>query len=166
MALRASKLTVWLAAAVVVLLVVSLVVPAKLESGWVDPVTGTTRYETRWLGCFSGTPTIERTALDAWLVREEGLVTYDWRQIVGTSGTIWGRAHSRGHGRAPEVLSLRGELMTMFVKASSDDELRRFVDTMRHGTRSEQRDAVNRAFETAIEGHETIDTPPSPSHTP
>ena len=48
-------------------------------------------------------------------------------------------------GSAPPIYSFPPDLLERFVKSSSDQDLRQFVDVMRHGTKQEKEAAVDAA---------------------
>jgi hypothetical protein len=129
----------------------SCTVPVTRQMGWIDAVTGSTKHQVyvtlgfdrKLLG--ESTPVIDVSPLAKWLERREGTLTYDWRHVEGTLRTIWGTSVGSGHGRAPPILEFPIERLDHFVKSSSDQELQRFVDIMRRGTRQEQEAAVESA---------------------
>ena len=133
------------------ILFLSFTVPVTREMGWIDAVTASTKHQTYVTFGFDMTPLIETTPviepspLADWLARQEGEVTYDWRHINGTMKTIWGKSVGCGHGAAPPIYFFPRDLLERFVKSSSDNDLRHFVDVMRHGTKQEQKAAVEAA---------------------
>lgn len=155
MSLRSIVITVVVVAGLAILLL-SFTVPVQREMGWIDAVTASEKHQTYLTFSFDMTPLIETTPviepspLADWLARREGGVTYDWRHVNGTLKTIWGKAVGFGHRSAPPIYLLRGDLLEYFVKSSSDKDLERFVDVMRHGTKQEQEAAVKAAVDKAL----------------
>ena len=137
-------------AAVIVLLLLSFVFPVKRQMAWMDVVTGATKHQTQWVFGLESSPTIEPSPLSKWLVREEGAIQYVWQYTHGPSETIWGRPVSFACGRAPPIYPLHGDLGEDFVRASSEEELRRFVKIMREGSVAEQQAAVDAAARVAL----------------
>jgi len=125
--------------------------PVQREMGWIDAVTASTKQQTYVTFGFEmpplilTTPVIKPSPLADWLARQEGTVTYDWRHVNGTLKTIWGTSVGWGHGSAPPMYFFSRDLLERFVKSSSDNELRHFVDVIRHGTEPEQKAAVEAA---------------------
>jgi hypothetical protein len=144
----------WIAGFVILLF--SIGVPVQREMEWIDAVTGSWKHQTYvtfsfdMTPLFKTTPVIEPSPLADWLARQAGGVTYDWRCMNGTLKTIWGTPVGFGHGRAPPIHQLRGELLRHFVQVSSDEDLRRFVDVMRHGTEQQQEATVKAATDTTL----------------
>lgn len=140
-----------------VFLVVSLCVPVKQNMTWIDPVTGSWKHQSGLTlssdmkPLLTTTAAIEPSPLAMWLVRREGRVQYNWHSLNTTWKTLWGTVTGLGCSRAPPIYSLRGDLLEYFVKSSSDDDLRCFVDVMRHGTEAEQRAAIESAGRKAID---------------
>lgn len=135
----------------VVLLLLSFVFPVKQQAGWMDSVTGASKHSTQWIFGLECAPTIEPSALSKWLVREEGAVQYDWRYVQGNPETIWGMPVGCALGRAPPIYPLHGDLGEHFVRASSDEELRRFIKIMREGSDVERQAAVDAAERVALQ---------------
>ena len=139
-----------------VILFLSFAVPVQREMGWIDAVTASTKQQTYLTFAFDmtpltkTTPVIEPSPLAHWLARREGEVQYDWRHVNGTLKTIWGTPVGFGHGPAPPIYFLQGSLLEHFVDSSSDEDLRHFVDVMRHGTKQEQEAAVKAATDKAL----------------
>ena len=134
-----------------VLLFLSFVMPVQREMGWIDAVTASTKHQTYITFNFdmtplmTTTPEIKQSLLAEWLIRKEGKIEYDWRHVNGTLKTIWGKPVGWGHGFSPPIRRLW--LLDDFVKSSSDEDLRHFVDVMHHGSKKEQEDAVKAAIE-------------------
>jgi hypothetical protein len=121
--------------------------------GWIDAVTASRKHQTYVTFGFDmtplikTTPVIEPSPLATWLARQETGMTYDWRHVNGTLKTIWGKPVGFGHGSAPPIYFFPGDWLEHFVKSSSDEDLRHFVDVMRHGTEQEQETAVRTAVD-------------------
>jgi hypothetical protein len=139
-----------------VILLLSFGVPVKREMRWIDSVTASKKRQTYVTFGFDmtplmkTTPVIEPSPLADWLAPREGEVQYDWRHVNGTLKTVWGTSAGFGHGAAPPIYSLQGDLLESFVKSSSGEDLRRFVDVMRHGTPQDQKAAVKAAVHEAL----------------
>jgi hypothetical protein len=157
---QSSLRTLLLVVMLLAIMFLSFGVPVQREMGWVDAVTGSTKAKTYVTFGFEmppllkTTPIIKQSALADWLEKQEGGLTYDWRHVNGTLKTIWGTNVGWGHGSAPPIYFFPGELLERFVKSSSDEDLRHFIDVMRHGTKEEQKAVVDAAVNkelTAIE---------------
>lgn len=139
-----------------VLLLLSFIIPVKREMGWVDAITGSTKEQTYVTFGFDMTPLVETipiinpSPLAKWLMRQEGDFKYEWRHVNGTLKTIWGKPVGFGHGSAPPIYFFSGDLLEQFVKSSSDEELKHFVEIMRHGTKQEQEAAVEAATDNCL----------------
>jgi hypothetical protein len=138
------------------ILFLSFIVPVQREMGWIDALTASMKYQTYLTFGFEmtpllkSTPVIKPSPLANWLERQEGKLEYNWRHINGTLKTIWGKPFAFGHGSAPPIYFLKGDMLEHFVISSSDEELRHFVDVMRHGTNEEQEAAVKAAVDKAL----------------
>jgi hypothetical protein len=134
-------------------LLLSFVVPVKEEKYWIDAVTASTKTQTnvtfsfRMSPLLKSTPRVKSSALADWLAQKEGGLTYDWRFVGGRLTTIWGTSLAYECGIDQPIFSFSEDVSRDFVKSSSDEELRHFVDVMRHGTKQEQQAAVHAAFE-------------------
>ncbi len=150
---RRRIIAIAVSAAGAAILLASFIIPVQREMGWIDAVTASTKHQTYVTFGFDMTPlmttapVIESSPLAEWLRHQEGDMTYDWRHVNGTLKTIWGTPVGFGHGSAPPIYFFPKELLEQFVKSASDEELRRFVQVMRRGTKEEQRAAVDAACE-------------------
>jgi hypothetical protein len=130
-------------------LVLAGILPYRSELGWIDPVTGSMKSQTR---CFLvPTSTVVRTsALERWIIRHEGTYTSHWRFLHDTSSSvIYGRAHACGLG--PEIYPLRaGGLDDDFVRHASDARIAEFVRIMRAGTPAARERVVESACQEAL----------------
>ena len=132
-------------AAAILLLILAftaVTTPVWRQMVWIDAVSGSTKERVDWVFGLNGSETIKRSALSDWIERQEGNVTFDWRHVNGTWFTILGRPTGFSHGRAPAIYIFPEYYIRTFVENSDDDELRRFVDTMRSGSDDEQHEAV------------------------
>jgi hypothetical protein len=124
--------------------------------GWIDAVTASRKNQV-WVTftfdmtpLMKTTPVVELSPLATWLARREGEIEYDWHHVNGTLKTIWGTSVGFGHGSAPPIYCLQGDLLEIFVNSSSDEDLGMFVDVMRHGTMQEQEAAVKAVTDKAL----------------
>ena len=114
-----------------------------------DPETGATMRQSRWLG-HKFSPVVNETALDARLTRMGISHTHTWKYYSSTGHNIFGMAMRRGCGRLPAVG--RAPLEEL-VEKSSDIEIKQFVLTMGSGTDAQQRAAVDAAFDRVFDTH-------------
>ncbi len=126
----------------IVLGVVSTSVPVRWEMAWIDPVTGSTRQQTRWVPGIQSTATVEISALERWLRQREKEVSRHWNLSQRTGVTLWGNAVSAGHSPHPPIHRLRGDPLRQFVSDSSDDVIGAFVAAMRSNSDDDQQAAV------------------------
>ena len=126
-------------AIVVALLLLATLVPYRNDLGWIDPVTGSARFQTRRFLVPTST-IVHRSAIEDWIVRREGRYEANWKPIFDTSSKLLGRC--RACGMPPESYEV-GLFDKTFVRDSSDAEISKFVQIMRHGTKSERRNAVD-----------------------
>jgi hypothetical protein len=139
-----------------VILAASAVVPVRGKAYWIDPISGSTKRQTYMTFGFGmkpvwkSTPVIEPSPLADWLLQEERDATCNWSFVSAGLDTIWGVTVERGCSSAPPIFLLQDGLQDLFIKSSSNEELRHFVDVMRHGTKEKQRAAVEVAAEKAL----------------
>ncbi|MBI1370744.1 MAG: hypothetical protein GC162_19065 [Planctomycetes bacterium] len=113
----------------------------------IDPVTGSMRRQTTWLGFLSTGPQIEVSPLETRL-RESGIAwTPSWRFMYCTTDDVMGRKYACRS--APPIYTLASNRPAMhdFVRNSTDDDLRQFVVTMQSGDRPAQHVAIDAAFQ-------------------
>jgi len=136
-----------------VILLLSFVVPVQRKMVWIDAITASTKTQTYVILSYDMTPlmkTVPRIKLSAladWLAKKEGGLTFDWHYAGGPLTTIWGTTIGRDCWSPPPIYPFRGDSLEDFVKSSSDEDLRHFVDVMRHGTEQEQRAEIHAAIE-------------------
>jgi hypothetical protein len=145
-----SRRWAWLVVLGVSLLIASLLAAPRVDLGWIDPVTGSLKYQTRWFGVSTST-TVEQSAIEKWIIAHEGQCSNTWTLLFDTSRNVWGGVYSRGCGQAPEIYELQtGELNDLFVQTASNDEVSEFLNVMRGGSDDEKRQRVRAAAETAF----------------
>jgi hypothetical protein len=145
--------TAWAVFLFVALVFVTLV-PFRNDAAWIDPVTGTMKYEKRRL-IFRSTTEEPPTALERWIVQAEGKHVRNWRFLHReTSALLYAGSYASG-GHFPVYPLHEDVLNTSFVRRSTDAELARFVRTMRSGTPDEMQAAVDAALVKAVEGPES-----------
>ncbi len=126
------------------LVLVGLTIPYRSTLGWIDPVTGSMKFERRIFGV-PVSNSVQTSAVERWLLRQEGGYTNRWKFTHETSDYAWG-GRTFGQGSPPEIWWLRaGEQNDAFVRRSTDADLADFVGTMREGTPGQQRRAVEAA---------------------
>lgn len=142
---RAARLLV---AGAVTLLLFQPFVSVRRSTLRVDAVTGSTEWQTTWLGLIQRTPTCSVSPLELRLRRASIQWTRDWRVLSVIDKTVLNRVTSRGCAPAPPVHEII-PVLAQFASASTDAELRDFVRAMQSGTGEEQHAAVNAAIEKA-----------------
>lgn len=134
-----------------VILLLSFVIPVKTQWAWMDYVTRAIKVQDDWDIFGKTSPVIRPSPLAEWIVRREGGITYDWHSLDTTGKTVWDRTtHSTKHGINRFIgdwFTFNNTLQENFIKSSTDEEVQRFIDTMRHGTGDEQTDALEAAIE-------------------
>ncbi|HEY5314803.1 MAG TPA: hypothetical protein VIK18_19875 [Pirellulales bacterium] len=123
------------------------------DLGWIDPLTGSLKYQTRWLG-FPTTTALEQSAIEKWLVRRDGQYSNRWVCLYDTSKKTWGQPTLFACGRAPEIYDLRaGSLNDAFAHRASDLQMDAFLHIMQVGSEAEKCTAVQTAIQKAIKGY-------------
>ena len=144
MTARANKRIVWsisIAVGVVLLLgIVGPLMPYKKVENWVCPVSGSTKRQSTWFGCFSHD---ERTtsALEKWLRRGEPSFEPQWWHTSTTTCYVLGTGYACG--KTPEVYQLR-PILDGVVSMFSDERIAGLVTVLRQGSRDERRQAIQR----------------------
>jgi hypothetical protein len=128
----------------------SLTVPVREKLTWIDTVTGATRQQTRWRIGARSPMQIDPSPLTEWVIDREGAINYNWKVTSDTSVTLWGRNVMFACDTAPPIYGFQMSLMADFIKASTDDEIRRFIHTMRHGAHADQTAAVVTAMDKGL----------------
>jgi hypothetical protein len=136
--------------ATILILVVGLIpagiLPCHSDLGWIDPVTGSMKYQTR-IYLVPVWTSIESSDIEKWIVRREGKCSHDWQILYNTSTTLFG-GRSRGCSSGPEIYPLHagvGGLNASFVHNATDQEIAEFVRIMRTGTAAEKEQAAEAA---------------------
>lgn len=116
----------------------------RQETGWVDAISGSRKYQTDWRLGWSTTPGITDSAL-ALRYRKLGLQwNPDWRCVQGTYVNLFGRHIGWAHGTAPPILAF-GVVDQLYAGSASDEEVRGFFRVMTAGTDAEQKAEVEEA---------------------
>ncbi|APW59056.1 hypothetical protein [Paludisphaera borealis] len=131
--------------AFVACVVLAMTYPVRSISTWIDPVSGSVKFETSWL--FIPTRTrIETSELERWIVAHEGCHNPQWHFLNENYRLISGRFAGCGVGRTPKIFPIHaGDSNTRFVHVATDAEIVEFVRAMRSGTPDEQERAVDEA---------------------
>ena len=110
-------------------------IPYKERSNWVCTVSGSTRTEIIWFGCFKQE---KRTAsaLEEWLVRKEPGFQPSWRHLSTQEYSIGG--FSCATAGTPEVYALTPVLERGGIQKLSDDRIAALVEVLRHGSPDER----------------------------
>jgi hypothetical protein len=124
--------------AYVLLGVVGPLIPYKQVDNWVCPLTGSTKIQVTWFGCFSHD---ERTtsALEQWLKRREPAFEPQWKHTSTTTHYVFARGHECGE--TPEIYQLVS-ILDDVVGQFDDERIAGLVSVLRHGSRDEQRQAI------------------------
>ena len=131
------------------LLFASWMFDARHDRGWIDPVTGSMKRQTTWFGI--GSPIVERSAIEKWIVRRDGHYVNQWKFLHDTSKSLFGIPICFGCGRAPEIYSLSaGEFNDRFVARATDQEIGDFVAVMETGSSDQKLKAVEAATKKAL----------------
>lgn len=132
--------------------------PMREDRIWIDPVSGSMKYQTRWL-FFGMAPRVEHSAIERWIVAHEGSYDPGWRSLSVGWRTIFGKIFGRGCSIAPEVYPLHHrEFNAGFVRVASNAEVAEFVRIMRMGTASEKEQAVASACQKVQDGTSAKET--------
>jgi hypothetical protein len=134
----------------VVCLIPAALLPYHSDLGWIDPVTGSMKRQTR-IFLVPVWTSVESSDLEKWIIGREGTYSNDWQFLHNTSTTLLhGRCHGCAH--APEIYHLHaGGMNSNFVRNASDAEIGEFVRIMRTGTSVEKEQAVQAACEKALD---------------
>ena len=129
----------------------AVTVHVRRDLGWVDSVSGSHKSQTVWRFGGPSTLVVSDTPL-AERYRKLGLRwEADWRNVQGTSVSLFGRVLGRGHGPAPEIYRFKDpNLQRWYLAAASDDDVRALFRVMSGGTEAEQKAAVDAACERAF----------------
>jgi hypothetical protein len=138
---------------VVVCVLLALTIPVRSDRLWVDPVSGSVKWQTVWLGV-PGSIRVNQSDLERWIVAHAGSHDPEWLFVNETIRTISGRWAGCGVGQTPKIFSrfLVGDGLKRFVRNGTDAEIAKFVGAMRKGTPDEQTQAVDEAVR-IVEGH-------------
>ena len=144
MTTRTKKRIIWkgsIALGLVLLLgIAGPLIPYKRVANSVCPISGSTRREIIWFGRFSHE---ERTvsALEQWLNRKEPSFQPQWRSTSTQTYYLLGRGC--GTGGTPEIYQLR-LILDGVVRKFSDERIAGLVAVLRHESRDDQRQAIQR----------------------
>lgn len=144
---------IWLLAWVVLPgLIVVGVLPYRIDQGWMDPITGSMKRQTRF--CLIPVWTTTTTsAIENWIIHHEGQYTPHWRFFYETSSALL--YHANGCSLAPEIYPLRAGGLGLdddYIQSASDEDIAEFVRIMRFGTAAEKEQAVQSACDRAFQG--------------
>ena len=119
----------------------------KEVSNWACPVSGSTRREIKWLGCFSHE---ERTtsALEKWLAQKEPGFQPKWEHLSTQNYFVVG--WSCATSGTPEIYHLL-PLLDSVVEKLGDERIGELVAVLRRGSRDEQRLAIAKIADEVIE---------------
>lgn len=140
-----------------------LTMTVKREMIWVDAMTASVKYQTRWVWGYDTPQRIEQSQLELWARKNNQFNGYDWQYIAGTLQTLLGSPTGRACGHAPEIYSLHGFSINLFVKNATQEELNEFMKIMNTGTVSEKKDAVTKAFDIVFRAESCSDQSPAKS---
>ena len=119
------------------------IVPFRSFLCWVDPVTGSVKWQVRYFEIPISTQ-VTTSALERWILRREGRYSPRWQFVSDTSQTLFQTCH--GCGATPPIYPFHaGEVNDAFVRVASDSEIAEFVDIIRTGTLAQQEQAVDQA---------------------
>lgn len=143
---RFAKIPLAVVALVVLVMMLSLFITIRTEMVWIDAMTGSCKYQTRWIFGIASTPRIEWSDLEKWRLRREGRVRNIYWQPVITKPKNWlGFQGTSYYMSQPPIYGLRNELMKIYVAISTDEQKAQFIHTMRYGTKEQQKLAVEDA---------------------
>jgi hypothetical protein len=146
--LRPRRRALLVIAGVLVILLFALVATPRHNLGWIHPVTGSMKSQTRWFGLVAST-TIDQSAIENWIIRREGKYENSWARLHDPGSAIWGRSFACR--RAASIYDLQaGEFNNAFLRLASESEIAEFVRVMRSGTDAEKRQAVKTACDKTI----------------
>jgi hypothetical protein len=139
-------------ATVAVVAVGLAVFPFREDRLSIDSVTGSTMDETYWY-LLRTRQTVQRSALEDWIIRNDGHYSPNWYCYSSRTQTIFGIG--RGCRMAPEIYTLRaGDLNDRFVSSATDREIATFVHVMRTGTQDQQSEAVENVCGSIVENRQ------------
>lgn len=120
-----------------------LALPYRTLTVWIDPVTGSIKTQKCQFPFFAQ-PVVTHSAIESWLVRNEGGYSPSWQCLSETSDTPFGRF--RGCSSAPAIYVFHSERKNiLFVQMLSHQEIAGFVRVMRTGSEPQKRAAVETA---------------------
>ncbi len=123
-------------------LVWSVLLPYRTDQFWYDPISGSSRVQTQ-LFLIPVAHEVNTSDLERWIEQHEGTHKQSWKPVSMVSRSGMGTTTENNH--APELYRLRDHV-DKFVRMSKDDEIADFLRTLRTGTRSEMRAAVEAAL--------------------
>jgi hypothetical protein len=116
--------------------------PVRTETNWIDPVTGSRRSQVRWFGSVRLPMRYEASALERWIVREEGSYLPAWQIDISVTSNAFNLPFQWACGKGAPINQFELPLMERWVNESSPEEIARVVQIMREGSREEQRKAI------------------------
>jgi hypothetical protein len=123
--------------------------PLRHDRTWIDPITGSMKYETSVL-VFS-TTRVDKSALHLWAEKDTASYKPKWHFLCETTKNVFDQPLAAGASPAPTIYELQtGKWNSEFVRRSSDQELTDFVKAMQHGDEVECKKLVDAAVEKAI----------------
>lgn len=125
---------------VLLLMFVGPAIEYKQVDIWICPVTGSTKIQVTWFGHFSHDKRTT-TALEQWLKRKEPSFEPQWQHT--STDTYYIFAASYLCGETP-VISRLTPILDGVVSKFSDERIAGLVEVLRHGSRDEQIEAVQR----------------------
>jgi hypothetical protein len=92
---------------------------------------------------------VKASALDKWIVKENGSHTHEWKYTEymdtylfgGKAFTCW---------KAPPISFVSIDILNDFVDSASPTQIREFVEVMHHGTEKQQKETIDHLVEILI----------------
>jgi hypothetical protein len=147
----------WLIAStlIAILLVLFFVVPILepyREMAFVCEYTGSRKGNRRWVGGMETGYWYKESAIEALMKQKfPDELRYRWTSYAGTGKSITGHNISYAHGRPGPILDVSLEQIDNYVATAPAAEVKRFFDTMQHGSREEKSAAVRRAYDSTLQ---------------
>jgi hypothetical protein len=135
-------------AVAVLLLLASAMLSVTVRHVSTDRATGSSTRQTDWIWGIHSSVRVDVSPLETHLTRS-GIAWTASNQFCNDTGYSLLGVNERSCGTAPPINYLR-PVRQHFVAASSDAELREFVQVMQNGAEQQQRDAVDAAAEKAF----------------
>lgn len=125
--------------------------PVRTHSVWICAICASRRQDMEWLAVLPAKRVMTSSALDTWMSANSISHTHDWRNLSRTGKGFFGGNQRMGHGTAPPIYHIPDELLPLYVKTASADQIHAFVKTMQSATEAEQKQAVYDAGELALQ---------------